>query len=219
MFTGIVAGRGRVVARRSAGGGAVLEIEAGFALDDPREGESIAVDGVCLTAYRIHGRTFQADLSPETLGRTKLGRLGSGAVVNLERALLPTDRLGGHIVTGHIDCLATVVTRQEQGGYTLFTFTLPERYGRYLIEKGSVAVDGVSLTVNSVAGDRFTVSIIPHSLAATTLSTRQSGDVVNIEVDIVGKYIEKLLSPRLAGDERVKREGVDFGFLASHGYL
>jgi riboflavin synthase len=219
MFTGIIEGVGKIVAKRSAGGGVALEIEAGFALSDPKEGESIAVSGVCLTAYDIRGSRFLADVSPESLSRTKLGMLTSGDRVNLERAVRLSDRLGGHLVSGHVDCLAKVVSRKEMGEFTIFSFEIAREQERYLIEKGSVAIDGVSLTVNSCGAGHFSVSIIPHTLKWTTLDTLEIGAKVNIEVDIVGKYIEKLL---FFGGKRgadAAASAIDSKFLSEHGYL
>jgi riboflavin synthase len=196
MFTGIIAGTGTVAGKRTVGGGIALELKAHFDLIEPEEGESIAVSGVCLTAYNISGRTFHADVSPETLSRTKLGTLGVGGQVNLERALQLSSRLGGHIVSGHIDCLAIVKRIDKAGDYTIYNFSLPGGYDRYIIEKGSITVDGISLTVNSCQTGQFSVSIIPHTMKMTTLGSLRAGNKVNIEVDIIGKYVEKLLSPR-----------------------
>jgi riboflavin synthase len=219
MFTGIIEGVGKIIAKRSAGGGVALEIEAGFVLSDPKEGESIAVSGVCLTAYDIRGNRFLADVSPETLSRTKLGMLTSGDRVNLERAVRLSDRLGGHLVSGHVDCLAKVVSRKEMGEFTIFSFAVAKEQDRYLIEKGSVAIDGVSLTVNSCGPGHFSVSIIPHTLKWTTLDTLDPGAKVNIEVDIVGKYIEKLLFSGDKKDLDVTTSAIDAKFLSEHGYL
>jgi len=218
MFTGIIAGLGRLTGKRNVGGGLAFEIEAGFDLSEPEEGESIAVNGVCLTAYNIRGRHFTADVSPETLSRTKLGHIGAGDGVNLERALRLSDRLGGHMVSGHVDCLASVSARKALGDYTVFDFTLPPEHGRYIIEKGSITIDGVSLTVNSCGRGTFSVSIIPHTLKITTLGQLKVGSKVNIEVDIIGKYVEKLLAPK-EGGEQDAGEILNPGFLAQHGFM
>jgi len=217
MFTGLVEGTGAVAARTPAGGGMVLALEAGFDLDRPQEGESIAVNGACLTARNISGRRFQVDVSPETLSRTTLGRLSPGGRVNLERALRLGDRLGGHLVSGHVDAVGRVEERRAQGDFTIFSFTLPVASSRYLIDKGSVAVDGVSLTVNSCDSGRFSVAIIPHTLAATTLGGLRQGDAVNLELDLIGKYVEKLLGAR--GEAGVASSGIDTDFLARHGFM
>jgi len=219
MFTGIIEGVGKLVAKRAVGGGLAFDIEAGFDLVDPEEGESIAVSGVCLTAYNIKGRRFSADVSPETLSRTCLGFLSPGNLINLERALRLSDRLGGHLVSGHIDGMAAVKNRKELGDYTIFTFSMDDSLGRYVIEKGSVTVDGVSLTVNSCGKGFFSVSIIPHTLKATTLGELKVGSRVNIEVDIIGKYIEKLLLNPQQNRKPSSGEGVSSGFLAKHGFI
>jgi riboflavin synthase len=222
MFTGIIEGVGTITRRRSVGGGIAYDFEAGFDLTEPKEGESIAVSGACLTAYNIRDRRFSADVSPETLSRTKLGLIGVGTFVNLERAVKLSDRLGGHLVSGHVDCLATVKSRKETGSYTIFTFSLPTEQEKYIIEKGSITIDGVSLTVNSCGPGSFAVSIIPHSLKVTTLGSLKAGSKVNIEVDIIGKYVEKLLAPRSGKDAYRDAEGdvgIDAGFLARHGFI
>ncbi len=219
MFTGIIEGIGRIAGKRTAGGGMVFDLEAGFDLEDPEEGESIAVNGVCLTAYSIRGRRFSADVSPETLSRTKLGSLGPGDQVNLERALKLSDRLGGHLVSGHVDCMATVTLCKETGRYTIFSFSIPREQERYIIEKGSITIDGVSLTVNSCGPGVFAVSIIPHTLKVTTLGELKVGSKVNIEVDLIGKYVEKLLSPRTGPEAGDSGEGLNPDFLAKHGFL
>jgi riboflavin synthase len=219
MFTGIAEGTGKIIGKRTVGGGLAYEFEAGFDLPEPEEGESIAVSGTCLTAYDIRGRSFRADVSPETLSRTKLGLIGPGAIVNLERALKLSDRLGGHLVSGHVDCLATVTGRKEIGNYSIFSFSLPIDQERYIIEKGSITIDGVSLTVNSCSPGHFSVSIIPHTLKVTTLGTLKVGIKVNIEVDIIGKYVEKLLAPRSEMTGSGGSEGINPGFLAQHGFM
>ena len=219
MFTGIIEGVGRLVVKRTVGGGLAFDIESEFDLNEPKEGESIAVSGVCLTAYNIRGRRFSADVSPETLSRTRLGSLRQGSSVNLERALKLSDRLGGHLVSGHVDAMAIVKDRQELGDYTLFSFSVPDLLDRYVIEKGSITVDGVSLTVNSCGSGFFSVSVIPHTLNVTTLGELKAGYKVNIEVDILGKYIEKLLvTPQRVG-ESASDGNINSEFLAKHGFL
>lgn len=219
MFTGIVAGTGILRGKRGAGGGMAFDLEAGFDLADPQEGESIAINGVCLTAYAMASRRFTVDVSPETLTRSTLGDLGVGAPVNMERALRLSDRLGGHIVSGHVDCVAIVRERRPTGAFTLFTFSLPEQWNRYVIEKGSITIDGVSLTVNSCRAGRFEVSIIPHTLQVTTLGGLKIGSRVNIEVDIIGKYVEKLLAGQSAIGSGQEPGRINPAFLAEHGFF
>lgn len=215
MFTGIIEGKGRLVAMRPAGGGLSLGLEADFALDEPDEGESIAVNGVCLTAKGIAGRRFSADVSPETLSKTNLGQLSTGSWVNLERALRLSDRLGGHLVSGHVDGVSELLTVVKQGSFTIYTFTVPPGQGRYIIHKGSITIDGISLTVNAVDDTAFSVSIIPHTAGVTTLALLSPGGRVNIEVDIIGKYVEKLLSH----DSPPHQSKLNHTFLAEHGFL
>jgi len=217
VFTGIIQGIGKVIEKRPAGGGMIFGLETGFDLTDPEEGESIAVNGTCLTAREIHGRRFLVDVSPESLSRTGLGALKVGSRVNLERALRLSDRLGGHLVSGHVDALGRVEERQATGDFTLFTFSLDEGLARYIIEKGSITINGVSLTVNSCRGNRFSVSIIPHTLVVTTLGDLKIGDQVNLEVDIIGKYVEKLLAEQLTTQGQESR--INPAFLAEHGFL
>jgi riboflavin synthase len=216
MFTGIIQGLGTLFEKRPAGGGMIFGLEADFVLTDPEEGESIAVNGACLTARNITGRRFYVDVSPESLARTILGRLQTGNRVNLERALRLSDRLGGHLVSGHVDAMGQVEQRRSAGDFTLFTFSLDSGLTRYVIEKGSITINGVSLTVNSCERDRFSVSIIPHTLAVTTLGALREGDLVNIEVDMIGKYVEKLLAEKAVGGGVQSR--INPAFLAEHGF-
>jgi riboflavin synthase len=220
MFTGIVVGTGRLLAKRSVGGGMAFDLEAGFELSDPVEGESIAINGVCLTAYHLQGRKFTVDVSPESLSRTTLGTLSVGVGVNMERALQLSDRLGGHIVSGHVDCVAVVRERQAKGNFTLFSFAFPVALSRYVIEKGSIAIDGVSLTVNNCTNETFEVSIIPHTLQGTTLGLLKRGGKVNVEMDIIGKYVERLLAGK-DGDAAVDGtgKGINSAFLAENGFF
>lgn len=217
MFTGIIQGFGTVAEKRAAGGGVVLALEADFDLTDPEEGESIAVNGTCLTARNITGNRFLADVSPESLSCTGMGSLSVGSRVNLERALRLSDRLGGHIVSGHIDGLATVEERRSAGDFTLFVFSLDPGLTKYVIAKGSITINGVSLTVNGCEHSRFSVSIIPHTLSSTTLGELKQGDKVNIEVDIIGKYVEKLLGGNV--NAQSGKSTISSSFLAEHGFL
>lgn len=217
MFTGIIQGTGRLVEKKSVGGGLAFRLEADFDLSDPIEGESIAVNGSCLTAYNIDKRRFSVDISPESVQRTTLGSLVVGSLVNMERALKLSDRLGGHMVSGHVDCTAQVAEVREVGDFTLYSFVLGEDLGRYVIEKGSIAIDGVSLTVNSCEDKLFSVSIIPHTMQSTTWGLLKEGSRVNIEVDLIGKYVEKLLMVKPEGMSN-KGNKINPGFLAEHGF-
>lgn len=192
MFTGIVQAIGRVRRFEARGAAARLEIDAG-ALDHAAvvPGESIAVAGCCLTVLAPDAAGFAVDVSAETLARTTLGALAAGAGVNLERALRLADRLGGHLVSGHVDGVARIVSAPD-GGAGNWTFEVPAALTRYLAVKGSICVDGVSLTVNGVDARRFDATLIPHTLAATTFADRRIGDTVNLEVDLIARYLERL---------------------------
>ena len=218
MFTGIILGKGKVVEKRSSGTGMVFTLEADFDLDDPEEGESIAVNGVCLTAKDIGARRFTVDVSPESLHRTNLGKLAPGGRVNLERALRLSDRLGGHMVSGHVDGVSTVLERLPLENFVRFTFAIPKGLGRYIITKGSIAIDGTSLTVNTCDRATFSIVVIPHTLEVTLLGTLQKGDTVNIEVDLIGKYVEKMLQAESA-DTAGEQQGINPEFLARHGFI
>ena len=195
MFTGIVEDTGVVKSVEKKDRESTLTISAGHMdLSGAVLGDSIAVNGACLTITTLDGGEFTVDASHETLSRTTLGALAPGARVNLERALRAGGRLGGHIVNGHVDGIGRVVSKTKSGGSYIFRFSLPEELARYVVEKGSVAVDGVSLTVNSSEGNEFTVNIIPFTLAETTFGGLEPGSPVNIECDIIAKYVEKLAS-------------------------
>ena len=218
MFTGIIQGKGTLIEKRRFGGGMFFVVEANFDITDPEEGESIACNGVCLTAKELHGRRFVVDVSPESLSRTNLGKLSVGMTMNLERALRLSDRLGGHLVSGHVDATAKVSQKKPEGDFVIFSFSIPENLGRYIIEKGSITIDGISLTVNYCDRSSFSVSIIPHSLQVTTLGNLKLGDVVNIEVDLIGKYVEKLLLEKPAAGGQGSQV-INPAFLAEHGFL
>lgn len=194
MFTGLIEDLGTVQKLERRGAAAKLAIATALPCAEFSPGDSVAVNGVCLTVTSIAPPLLTFDVSPETLHASGLGRLSPGERVNLERALRLSDRLGGHIVTGHIDCTATVAGRREESGNILFFFSLPPEKSRYIVAKGSVAIDGISLTVNSVAPEGFSVNIIPHTAGMTTLQLRKPGDLVNIETDIIGRYVERLLA-------------------------
>ncbi len=215
MFTGLIESLGQIVAIEKKGAAAVVSIKSALPLEEIRLGDSVAVNGVCLTVVRNSGGLLCFDASPETLTRTTFREAKSGFPVNLERALRLSDRLDGHIVTGHVDCVATISERREVAGNMVFSFSIPREYAKYVAAKGSVAVDGISLTVNSVGEDWFRVNIIPHTAAKTTLSMRRTGDEVNIETDIFARYLERLFTaPRLKDGA-----GVSLELLAKSGFM
>ena len=200
MFTGIVTSRGTLKEKTMIGGDCRLQIHCeDLDLDAARIGDSISVSGACLTMLEPAGHTFHADVSQETLSLTKLGGLEVGDPVNLELALTLEDRMGGHLVTGHVDGMGKLVSRHEDARAERFEFELPASLARYVARKGSVCIDGVSLTVNDVDGCRFTVCLIPHTLEITTLGRLGPGDTVNIEVDLIARYLERLADPVLGG--------------------
>lgn len=197
MFTGIVQTMGSVSRVTPADAGCRLRIDCPELEPSRwREGDSVAVAGCCLTALAIDRTGFSADLSAETLARTSLGRLAAGDAVNLEPALAVGDRLGGHLVSGHVDGLAEVVSIRPSGDSRIFRFRVPSALSRYIAEKGSVTLDGVSLTVNAVDDCQFEVNLIPHTLAVTTLGRLCAGDRVNLEVDLLARYLERLTGAR-----------------------
>jgi len=196
MFTGIIEEVGRVDTLRRRGTSAVLRVIATKILENMQLGDSIAVNGVCLTVRRQSSENFQVELSQETLNRSSLGRLKGGSLVNLERPLLPTSRLGGHFVQGHVDAVGKVLAIRSDGGFAVWKFLLPESIERYVVEKGSIALDGISLTVASLTSKAFEVALIPHTLENTNLRSRHIGDEVNLECDVLAKYVESMLKQR-----------------------
>ena len=215
MFTGIVEELGTIRSIRRGAASAVLSIGAEAVLSDLRIGDSVAVNGVCLTATGVDGSGFTADVMHETLQRSSLGALGPGSRVNLERAMAADGRFGGHIVSGHIDGTGTIAARRQDDNAVWYTVSASPALLRYIVEKGSIAIDGISLTVASVEADRFSVSVIPHTAAVTLLGAKGPGDVVNLETDIIGKYVERLLRP---ADTPAARSGISLEFLAENGF-
>jgi riboflavin synthase len=194
MFTGIIEELGTVVGVNDQGDAVRLTVRGQLVTSDAKEGDSISVDGCCLTVAGMADGSFTADVMRETLAKTSLGTFGPGSRVNLERAVTPTTRLGGHIVQGHVDGTGAVVSRTPSEHWEVVEISLPPGLERYLVAKGSITVDGISLTVVDVAADAFTVSLIPETLARTTLGLKQPGDVVNLEVDVIAKYVEKMVT-------------------------
>jgi riboflavin synthase len=201
MFTGIVEELGTVAGLEDQGDAIRLSIHAQHVLSDVRLGDSIAVNGCCLTVAERSGDVWTADVMQETLDKTSLRGVQPGDRVNLERAVTPQTRLGGHIVQGHVDGVGEILRRTPSEHWEVVEISLPVELGRYLVDKGSVTVDGVSLTVVEAGSDRFTVSLIPETLARTTLGTRRPGDRVNLEVDVIAKHVEKLLAHRAGTGE------------------
>lgn len=194
MFTGIVEELGEIVAIEHGAESAVVTVRGPLVTEDAAPGASIAVNGVCLTVVEHDGETFSVDVMAETLNRSSLGSLQAGALVNLERAMSASARFGGHIVQGHVDGTARIVARLPGDRWEVVQFTLPPELSRYVVEKGSITLDGVSLTVSEVTDETFSVSLIPTTLELTTLGHKVVGDAVNLEVDVIAKYVERLLT-------------------------
>ena len=194
MFTGLIEDVGKIESWRVSGRSAVLTVKTNLSVGGMKLGASIAVNGACLSVVKKGKRNFTVDVSPETLQRTNLEKQNIGSLVNLELPMRLADRLGGHLVTGHVDGVGTIASVKRKGDFTFFTFRVPPKLGSLLVSKGSVAVDGISLTVNECSRERFSVVIIPLTLQNTNLRTRSLGDKVNIETDLIGKYVQSFVA-------------------------
>jgi len=211
MFTGIIKAKGAITAMQKQAGDMHLTVSSkGLPWSDYEVGESIAVNGVCLTATALHDDGFETDVSVETLDVTALGRLSTGSPVNLEPAISLGERLGGHLVSGHVDCVGEVTSRQADARSIRLAIEIPSQYAHYVAKKGSVCVDGVSLTINEVSGNTFELNIIPHTADVTIIDSYAVGTIVNVEVDLLARYLERLISKD--GD------GISLEFLKAHGY-
>lgn len=216
MFTGIIEEVGTVTAIQKGSTSSFIEIQADKVLSGTKIGDSIAVNGVCLTATVINGKTFRADVMNETLSRSSLGQLRPGSHVDLERAMAADGRFGGHIVSGHIDGTGTIINVKNDGIAIRYTLSADNNILQYIVEKGSVAIDGISLTVASVSDHDFTVSVIPHTASMTVLGEKHTGDTVNLENDIIGKYVERLMKP--GSENASSKSNITMEFLAEHGF-
>ena len=217
MFTGIIEEIGEITNIQKGAKSSVLTIKANIIFEDLKLGDSVAVNGVCLTASKITGGTFSADVMSETLARSSLGQLKAKSYVNLERAMALGGRLGGHIVSGHIDGIGTIASIKKDDNAIIFTIKTTEEITKYIIKKGSIAIDGISLTVVDVDFSSFSVSIIPHTAKFTTLATSSIGKIVNLENDMIGKYIEKLLGIS-SRDTTISKNNINLDFLKNHGF-
>jgi riboflavin synthase len=220
MFTGLIQGKGTLLRTERHGPDAGMVIQAHYTLEALTLGESIAVDGACLTVVSFQGNVFTVDVSAETLSRTTLGRKPPGSQVNLEQALRMGDRLGGHLVTGHVDGMGILKDRSQEGRSWRLIFTAPPDLDRYIIGKGSIAINGISLTVNACSEGSFDVNIVPHTFSETTIGKVKIGEAVNLETDLLGKYVEKMLRGFLKTNKPADQTGrIDTAFLQKHGFL
>ena len=196
MFTGIVEEMGVIKRLEKSGAGTTLTILASTVMDDLEAGASLSVNGACLTVVSVGEREFAVEVSPETLAVTTLGQLAAGTPVNLERAMRVHDRIGGHLVAGHVDGVGSIQNRTPEGNAIVLTIEAPREVLRYCVHKGSITLDGISMTINEVSDRNFSVAVIPHTAKATTLGLKKPGETVNLEADLIGKYVERLLQDR-----------------------
>lgn len=219
MFTGIIEEVGVLKQIKHGEKSSILTVQAKKVLNDTNVGDSIATNGVCLTVVKLNNDSFEADVMAESLRRTNLGKLKSGDILNLERALTPNTRLGGHIVSGHVDGTGTIKSFVKEDNAVIVTINAGYNILRYIIEKGSIAIDGISLTVASVDNEKFTVSLIPHTGEQTILLKKKAGDTVNLECDLIGKYVERLISMPAKQDGESQNTGLSEKFLQENGFL
>ncbi|HIF9207861.1 TPA: riboflavin synthase [Photobacterium damselae] len=217
MFTGIIEAVGTITALTPKGADISVTVDSGkLDLSDVKLGDSIATNGVCLTVVQLTGKGYVADLSLETLKRTAFANYKAGQAVNLEKAMLPTTRFGGHMVSGHVDAVAEVIERTHTGRAIEFWIKAPSHLAQYIAEKGSIAIDGISLTVNAIRGDEFKLTIVPHTAAETTMESFKVGRQINIEVDVIARYLERLMLGSKAAE---KEPSVTMDLLARSGFL
>lgn len=215
MFTGIIEEIGKITSLQKLADGAKIKIAAKIVTEGTNEGDSISVNGVCLTALEVKKDSFAADVSGETLNRSTLGSLSVGAVVNLERAVTPSTRLGGHIVQGHVDAVGKFLSATKTGDFWTVRVGFPPEIGKYLVYKGSISVEGISLTIADLADDYFEIAVIPKTWELTNFSTLNAGDAVNLEADVIAKYVERIL---LYGKNTEKTSGITIEKLQNLGY-
>ncbi len=221
MFTGIIEEVGSIASIKKGAQSCIVTVSAKKVLEDVHVGDSIATNGVCLTVTSFSKHSFSADVMHETLNRSSLGGLNIGSFVNLERAMPADGRFGGHIVSGHIDGIGTITSIKEDDNAVWYTVEAPQNILRYIVKKGSIALDGISLTVAKLTNSTFSVSVIPHTRAETNLASKKVGDVLNLENDLIGKYVERLIAQPLSDlseQARKKQTGITKEFLSQHGF-
>lgn len=214
MFTGLIEATGEILSVLPAGGGKRISLRPGFGTDDSVMGESVAINGVCLTVTDIKPGSLSFDVSPETLSATNLGEFGMGRIVNLERAMKMSDRFGGHLVSGHVDGVGAVLSVEPSGEFTTYRISAPREILEVSVKKGSIAVDGISLTIVDLDETSFSVAIIPHTAKETTIGMMKTGTRVNLESDMIGKYVARLLAPR-----RQDKNDALLGLLKEEGFV